>query len=89
MIALRLASAFGILGVSAIAALAEPAQGLTPIKPPVVVEQKFDLPFQFKTEAEMKFRGPTTNISPAVNPVPGERTKRPFVGFGLSRPIGP
>jgi hypothetical protein len=88
MLVLRLASAFGVLGVSAVAALAEPAV-LSPIRPPVMMKQKFDLPFQFKTEAEMKFRGPTTNISPAVNPVPGERTRRPFVGFGVSRPIGP
>jgi hypothetical protein len=59
---------------------------VTPTKRPVVRERGFEVPFDLKTEPDIKFRGSTEGSTPSALD-PTSREHRPYIGFGLSRPI--
>ena len=84
---LRIAVALGLLALSAVAAGAAPDDVLTPKKPVVVPERKLEVPFEFKTETDMKFRGSDGAVPSALTPVPHERLRPSFFGVGVSHPL--
>jgi len=88
---LRLTLAFGLAVLSNLllsnwGALAEPDQTVRPLKQATVPERGFEVPFDFKTDAPLKFRGPDArNFPEALAPTKSEH--RPFFGLGITRPI--
>ena len=87
---LRLTLAFGLSILSGLVlpnfALAESDQTVRPLKQATVPERGFEVPFDFKTDAPVKFRGPDArNFPEALAPTKSEH--RPFFGLGITRPI--
>ena len=83
MAGLRLTLVLGLLVLSPASGLAEPGRSIVPLKPATVPERRLELPFDLKTEPNIKFRGPD-NVPAALVPT---KEHKPFVGFGLSRPL--
>ena len=83
MAVLRVTLVFGVLVLSPASGFAEPERSIAPLKPAVVPERRLELPFDLKTEPNIKFRGPDS-VPPALVPT---KEHKPFVGFGLSRPL--
>jgi hypothetical protein len=87
---LRLTLAFGLMILSNLAlfnlgALAEPDQTVRPLKQATVPERGLQVPFDFKTDAPVKLRGPDAKLPEALAPTKSEH--RPFFGLGITRPI--
>jgi len=82
---LRLTLAFGLSILSNLAVAAEPDQTVRPLKPTTVPERGFEIPFDFKTDAPVKFRGPDARTPEVLAPTKSEH--RPFFGLGITRPI--
>ena len=83
---LRPTLAFGLVLLSNLAALAEPDQNARPLKPAPVPERGLQIPFDFKTDSTLKFRGPEArNFPEALAPTKSER--RPFFGVGITHPL--
>jgi hypothetical protein len=80
---MRLAIAVGIMAFSVSIGLAEPDHVAVPLKTVKVLERGLELPFDFKTEPDIKVR----QKDPAVLNSPTVREHRPFFGLGISRPI--
>src|SRR3954452_24271234 len=88
MARMRFASAVVLLVLSAISGFAEPERAVTPIKPAVPHERGLQLPFDLKTEPNMKFRGSDFGSAPAaLAPNPSESPKRSFFWVCGSPPI--
>ena len=84
----RFASAVGLLAFSAVSGFAEAERAVILIKPAIVPERRLQLPFDFKTEPSIKFRGSDVGSAPtALAPNPSESPRRSFFGLGVSRPI--
>jgi hypothetical protein len=83
MMVLHFTLALGVLVLSAAGGLAEPERAVAPIKPATVPERGLELPFDFKTEPNIKFRGPDS-VPAALVPT---KEHKPFFGLGLSRPL--
>jgi len=83
MAVLRFTLALGLLVLSPASSFAEPERSIAPLKPAAVPERRLELPFDLKTEPNIKFRGPD-NVPAALVPT---KEHKPFVGFGLSRPL--
>ena len=83
--------AFGLTLLSSVvlsnlAALAESDQTVRPLKQATVPERGFQVPFDFKTDAPVKFRGPDAkNFPEPLAPTKSEH--RPFFGLGISRSL--
>ena len=84
MTRLRFALMLAILAQSGVGCLADEAAAVVPRKPVVVHERGLELPFQIKTEAEMKFRD---QVSPGLGPAPHERLRPSFFGLSVSHPF--
>jgi hypothetical protein len=82
---LRLLTAIGVLALLVSSGSAEPDRAVVPLKPAVVPERGFELPFDLKTEPNIKLR---QNDPVVLNP-PTVREHRPFFGVGVSQPIEP
>jgi hypothetical protein len=74
---------FRLAALSPTSGFAEPERAIVPLKPAAVPERRLELPFDLKTEPNIKFRGPD-NVPAALVPT---KEHKPFVGFGLSRPL--
>ena len=87
----RLTLAFGLtalscLILSTLGAFAESDQFVRPLKQATVPERGLQVPFDFKTDSPVKFRGPDArNFPEALAPTKSEH--RPFFGLGITRPI--
>jgi len=83
MAGLRFTLVLGLLVLSPACGFAEPERSIAPLKPAAVPERRLELPFDLKTEPNMKFRGPD-NVPAALVPA---KEHKPFVGVGLKRPL--
>jgi hypothetical protein len=79
----RFTLVFGLLLLSPASGFAEPERAIVPLKPAAVPERRLELPFDLKTEPNIKFRGPDS-VPAALVPT---KEHKPFVGFGLTRPL--
>ena len=79
----RFTLVLGLLLVFPACGFAEPERSIAPLKPAAVPERRLELPFDLKTEPNMKFRDPG-NVPAALVPT---KEHKPFVGFGLTRPL--
>ena len=82
---LRIAAAIVISALLVGTGFAEPERTVVPLKSLTVPERGFELPFDLKTEPDLKLR---QNAPVVLNP-PTVREHRPFFGVGVTHPIEP
>ena len=91
MLKLRLTLAVGLavlpnLVLGNLAASAESDPHVRALKPASVPERGFQIPFDLKTDAPVKFRGPDArNFPESLAPTKSEH--RPFFGVGITRSL--
>jgi hypothetical protein len=53
----------------------------------MIQEKAFEVPFDFKSRSDFSIGDPSS-IPPGIMPNYSVEAKRPFLGFGITRPLG-